>query len=77
MSAMRLLYLFLVCLISCQVKGQTFENNGYRDLVVSIHPDVSATNQEEIVNNIKVSLHSQKYYSGDLFTKRPKITYSS
>ena len=36
------------------VKGQTFENNGYRDLVVSIHPDVQSNQHQLIVDSLKV-----------------------
>lgn len=31
-----------------------FVNNGYRNVIVSIHPDVPETNGQAIVDNIKV-----------------------
>ena len=51
-----LLSLLLFTLVALyEAEGQTFENNGYNDLVVSIHPDVPATNQQQIIDNLKVS----------------------
>jgi hypothetical protein len=38
------------------VCGQTFNENGYQDLVVAIHPDVSPDHQQTIIDNLKVSL---------------------
>ena len=32
----------------------TFENNGYKDVIVTIHPDVPEVNGQNIINNIKV-----------------------
>ena len=38
------------------VKGQTFSSNGYRDLVVSIHPDIQTDQHQLIIDNLKVRL---------------------
>ena len=37
-----------------------FENNGYKDVVVTIHPDVPETSGEDIINNIQVSIKQQQ-----------------
>ena len=34
----------------------SFDRNGYKDVIVSIHPDVPETNGQTIVDNIKVSI---------------------
>ena len=59
----QLLPLFVTFLALYQVQGQTFENNGYKDLVVSIHPDVPATNQQQIIDNLKVSFSQMGFES--------------
>ena len=33
-----------------------FENNGYKDVVVTVHPDIPDDNGQDIINNIKVFL---------------------
>jgi hypothetical protein len=37
-----------------QVQSQTYESNGYKDVVVSIHPDVPSDQQQLVVDNLKV-----------------------
>ena len=66
----QILPLFVTFLALYQVQGQTFENNGYKDLVVSIHPDVPATNQQQIIENLKVSFFYKCLieYSWDLYS---------
>jgi hypothetical protein len=44
--------------LSCTIftcRAIEFEANGYKDVVVAIHPDVSSDNGEQIVKGIKVS----------------------
>jgi hypothetical protein len=50
----------LTFLFFCGVSGQTFKSNGYEDLVVAIHPDVSVSSdhQQIIVDNLKVSFNA-------------------
>ena len=33
-----------------------FQSNGYRDVIVTIHPDVSEANGQDIINNIQVKM---------------------
>ena len=53
---MKVFFLFLTCLIWHQSSGQTIEGNGYKDVVVSISPDVSPDKQQEVVDNLKVRM---------------------
>ena len=46
----------------------TISNYGYRDVVVSISPDVPAQNAQEIVNGIKVNLKIILFWILVLFT---------
>ena len=46
----------LIVAIFNPVLGIDFENNGYKNVIVSIHPDVSETNGQMIIDNIKVSV---------------------
>ena len=46
----------LIVAICNSVLGIEFESNGYKNVIVSIHPDVSETNGQMIIDNIKVSV---------------------
>ena len=46
----------LIVAIFNPVLGIEFESNGYKNVIVSIHPDVSETNGQMIIDNIKVSV---------------------
>ncbi len=52
----------ILSLILATGSSVTFENNGYRDVVVSISPDVPNVNGTDIVNNIKVSLLLYRFF---------------
>ena len=45
---------FLAFFVLYQVQSQTYESNGYKDVVVSIHPDVPSDQQQLVVDNLKV-----------------------
>ena len=46
--------LLLILPLSIHAKGRIqFESNGYKDVVVSIHPDVPDTHADEIIDGIK------------------------
>ena len=51
---MKLIGIALLLLFSITAKAFELENNGYKDVVVTIHPDVPETNGQAIVDNIKV-----------------------
>ena len=36
-----------------------FENNGYKNVIVSIHPDILDDNGQDIIDNIKVHTYIQ------------------
>jgi len=40
----------------------TFEKNGYKDVIVSIHPDVPETNAVAIISGIKVAANIQRLF---------------
>lgn len=42
----------LICING--ISAITFENNGYKDVIVSIHPDVPEKDGQTIIDNIKV-----------------------
>ena len=46
--------LLIVLIIIKNVESITFENNGYKNVIVAIHPDVPEDNGPEIIDNIKV-----------------------
>ena len=50
---MRMLVL-IILLFTPGLLAITFENNGYQDVIVTIHPDVPEVNGQNIINNIKV-----------------------
>ena len=54
-SSIRMLVLVFL-LFTPKIFAIDFEDNGYKDLVVTIHPDVPETHGEDIINNIKVQL---------------------
>ena len=53
LSSMRMLVL-IILLFTPGLLAITFENNGYKDVIVTIHPDVPEVNGQNIINNIKV-----------------------
>ena len=59
------------------VRCQTFKDNGYENLVVAIHPDVSSDQQQTIVDNLKVSWQCENKYNTLVlvmhFTKKMSI----
>ena len=42
-----------------------FENNGYKNVIVSIHPDVAEENGQDIIDNIKVCHISVNHLSNN------------
>ena len=54
---MRVLLLTLLCVHG--LSAIDFENNGYKNVIVSIHPDVPETNGQDIIDNIKVIIDRQ------------------
>ena len=54
----RLILLQLGFLIQGFLAIDPLENNGYKNVIVSIHPDITvdANSQKTIINNIKVSI---------------------
>ena len=63
---MKVFFIFFTCLmILHQSSGQTFEGNGYKDVVVSISPDVSPDKQQDVVDNLKVRVHPKFSFSFD------------
>ena len=40
-----------------------FENNGYKNVIVSIHPDIADENGQDIIDNIKVCNNTLNYHS--------------
>ena len=53
LSSMRMLVL-IILFFTPGLLAITFENNGYKDVIVTIHPDVPEVNGQNIINNIKV-----------------------
>ena len=47
--------LLLIAHIITNAESIIFENNGYKDVIVTIHPDVPEDNGYAIVDNIKVN----------------------
>ena len=54
--------LLIVAIFNPAVLGIEFESNGYKNVIVSIHPDVSETNGQMIIDNIKVSVLHTNYF---------------
>ena len=54
MSKLSLLTLLLYTLHLNQVAAIDFNNNGYTDLVISIHPDVPGEQSNQMIENIQV-----------------------
>ena len=48
--------LLIVAIFNHAVLGIDFESNGYKNVIVSIHPDVPESNGQLIIDNIKVSV---------------------
>lgn len=46
--------LLIVLFINGLIAFSQFENNGYQNVIVSIHPDVADENGQDIIDNIKV-----------------------
>ena len=44
----------IVLFINGLIALSQFENNGYKNIIVSIHPDVADENGQDIIDNIKV-----------------------
>ena len=55
---MRLILLQVALLIQGIFATDSLENNGYKNVIVSIHPDVPDDNGTYIIENIKASLFS-------------------
>ena len=60
------------------IEAFNFQNNGYEDVLVSIHPDVPDTNANEIINGIKsfISDGSKRLFNatkGYAYVKSVKI----
>ena len=53
---MRLILLQVVLLIQGIFAIDPLENNGYKNVIISIHPDVPDDNGTYIIENIKASL---------------------
>ena len=56
LSSMRMLVL-IILLFTPGLLAITFENNGYQDVIVTIHPDVLEIDGQGIINNIKVRIY--------------------
>ena len=52
---MRMLVL-IILLFTPGLLAITFENNGYQDVIVTIHPDVLEIDGQGIIDNIKVRI---------------------
>ena len=46
--------ILIVLFINGLIAFSQFENNGYKNVIVSIHPDVADENGQDIIDNIKV-----------------------
>ena len=56
LSSMRMLVL-IILFFTPGLLAITFENNGYQDVIVTIHPDVLEIDGQGIINNIKVRIY--------------------
>ena len=46
--------ILILLFINGLIASSQFENNGYKNVIVSIHPDVANENGQDIIDNIKV-----------------------
>ena len=57
--------IILVLFINGLLAFSQFENNGYKNVIISIHPDVADENGQDIIDNIKVCNISINYLSNN------------
>ena len=57
--------ILIVLFINGFIALSQFENNGYKNVIVSIHPDVADENGQDIIDNIKVCNISINYLSNN------------
>ena len=53
--------ILIVLFINGLIAFSQFENNGYKNVIVSIHPDVADENGQDIIDNIKVCYSISNY----------------
>jgi hypothetical protein len=63
-SGRPILHLLLFCCLSLQAFGSRINivNNGYRDIVVAISPDVSPNQADDLLNKLKVNFLNVKQH---------------
>ena len=61
--------ILIVLFINGLIAFSQFENNGYKNVIVSIHPDVADENGQDIIDNIKVcnSISNYNYHNIIIF----------
>ena len=55
--------ILIVLFVNGLIAFSQFGNNGYKNVIVSIHPDVADENGQDIIDNIKVCNISINYLS--------------
>ena len=53
----------LVLFVNGLLALSQFENNGYKNVIVSIHPDIPDENGQDIIDNIKVCNNTLNHHS--------------
>ena len=59
--------IILVLFVNGLLALSQFENNGYKNVIVSIHPDIADENGQDIIDNIKVCDISINYLSNNKY----------